>query len=221
MLPAVPPALLTTGRYLAFGLIALPLAFISDRFVFPGKGLLGSIILVPMILPPFVGAIGIKQIFGQYGALNALIVGAGLPMDDVRGFTAWLKVRPGEVNFGSSGDGSTGHLAGELLRVEAGLKVLHVPYKGESPAFTDLVGGQTAYMFSAALGVAAHIASGKLRLLAVPGKTRSPIFPACPPSCARYAPGHGHGLHPAFTCGGSISPNPPIRACFCSDRAQA
>ena len=59
-------------------LIALPLAFISDRFVFPGKGLLGSIILVPMILPPFVGAIGIKQIFGQYGALNALIVGAGL-----------------------------------------------------------------------------------------------------------------------------------------------
>jgi iron(III) transport system permease protein len=59
-------------------LIALPLAFISDRFVFPAKGLLGSIILVPMILPPFVGAIGIKQIFGQYGALNALIVASGL-----------------------------------------------------------------------------------------------------------------------------------------------
>jgi iron(III) transport system permease protein len=59
-------------------LIALPLAFATDRFVFPGKGFLGSIILVPMILPPFVGAIGIKQILGQYGALNALLIDVGL-----------------------------------------------------------------------------------------------------------------------------------------------
>lgn len=59
-------------------LIALPLAFISDRFIFPAKGLLGSLILIPMILPPFVGAIGIKQIFGQYGALNSLIINLGI-----------------------------------------------------------------------------------------------------------------------------------------------
>ncbi len=62
-------------------LIALPLAIVSDRYLFPGKGLLGSLVLIPMILPPFVGAIGIKQIFGQYGALNALLhqVGALAP----------------------------------------------------------------------------------------------------------------------------------------------
>ncbi|MBL9190554.1 MAG: iron ABC transporter permease [Opitutaceae bacterium] len=59
-------------------LIALPLAVVSDRFLFPGKALLGSVVLVPMILPPFVGAIGIKQIFGQYGALNALLHHMGL-----------------------------------------------------------------------------------------------------------------------------------------------
>jgi iron(III) transport system permease protein len=59
-------------------LIALPLAFVSDRFNFPAKGILGSLILVPMILPPFVGAIGIKQILGQYGALNSLIISLGL-----------------------------------------------------------------------------------------------------------------------------------------------
>jgi iron(III) transport system permease protein len=59
-------------------LIALPLAFITDRFVFPAKGFLSSIILVPMILPPFVGAIGIKQILGQYGALNSLLIDIGL-----------------------------------------------------------------------------------------------------------------------------------------------
>lgn len=65
----------TTG--LAF-LIALPLAFIGDRFLFPGKSLLGSLVLIPMILPPFVGAIGIKQIFGQYGAFNTLLIELGL-----------------------------------------------------------------------------------------------------------------------------------------------
>ena len=59
-------------------LIALPLAFVSDRFLFPGKTFLSSLILIPMILPPFVGAIGIKQIFGQYGALNALLIELGL-----------------------------------------------------------------------------------------------------------------------------------------------
>jgi len=58
-------------------LIALPLAFLSDRFLFPGKALLGSLVLIPMILPPFVGAIGIRQIFGQYGALNALLIHLG------------------------------------------------------------------------------------------------------------------------------------------------
>ncbi|MFA5057664.1 MAG: ABC transporter permease subunit, partial [Opitutaceae bacterium] len=59
-------------------LLALPLAFIADRYRFPAKGLLGSLILIPMILPPFVGAIGIKQIFGQYGAFNALIIALDL-----------------------------------------------------------------------------------------------------------------------------------------------
>jgi iron(III) transport system permease protein len=73
-------------------LIALPLAFISDRFRFPGKALLGSIVLIPMILPPFVGAIGIKQIFGQYGALNAFLIDLGLRPE---GWTHdWFAVSP-------------------------------------------------------------------------------------------------------------------------------
>ncbi|MEO7599504.1 MAG: ABC transporter permease subunit, partial [Opitutus sp.] len=59
-------------------LIAVPLAFISDRFLFPAKGLLSSVVLIPMILPPFVGAIGIKQIFGQYGAFNSLLIALDL-----------------------------------------------------------------------------------------------------------------------------------------------
>ncbi len=66
-----------TATSIAFA-IALPLAFISDRYLFPGKNFLSSLVLVPMILPPFVGAIGIKQIFGQYGAVNALLVALGI-----------------------------------------------------------------------------------------------------------------------------------------------
>ncbi|HTO03930.1 MAG TPA: ABC transporter permease subunit [Opitutus sp.] len=62
-------------------LIAVPLAFVSDRFVFPAKGLLRSVVLIPMILPPFVGAIGIKQIFGQYGAFNSLLIALNLRPD--------------------------------------------------------------------------------------------------------------------------------------------
>ncbi|HYD85453.1 MAG TPA: ABC transporter permease subunit, partial [Opitutus sp.] len=62
-------------------LLALPLAFVSDRFLYPGKSLLGSLILIPMILPPFVGAIGIKQIFGQYGAFNSLLIALNLRPD--------------------------------------------------------------------------------------------------------------------------------------------
>lgn len=69
--------LATATTSLALG-IALPLAFVSDRFVFPGKSLLNSLVLVPMILPPFVGAIGIKQIFGQYGAFNSLVIALGI-----------------------------------------------------------------------------------------------------------------------------------------------
>src|SRR5690606_21083325 len=81
--------LATTG--IAFA-IALPLAFISDRFEFPGKAALASVVLVPMILPPFVGAIGIKQIFGQYGALNALLIDIGLKPE---GWTFdWFAVAP-------------------------------------------------------------------------------------------------------------------------------
>ncbi len=109
-----------------------------------------------------------------------LVVNPALPVRTVKDLVALGKARPGELVYASAGIGNLTHLAGELLRVEAGLKVLHVPYKGETPAFTDLVGGQTAYMFSAALGVAAHITSGKLRLLATCGETRASAFPNVP-----------------------------------------
>ena len=109
-----------------------------------------------------------------------LVANPALPVRSVKDLVALAKSRPGEIVYASAGIGNLTHLAGELLRVEAGIKVLHVPYKGETPAFTDLVGGQTAYMFSAALGVSSHISAGKLRLLATCGEKRAPAFPNAP-----------------------------------------
>src|SRR5512134_377737 len=73
-----------------------------------------------------------------------LMVGAGLPMDDARGLIAWLKVRPGEINFGSSGDGSTGHLAGELFRRMAGVNIVHVSHNSGVSALNGLATGQVS-----------------------------------------------------------------------------
>ena len=109
-----------------------------------------------------------------------LVINPALPVRSVKDLVVLGKSRPGELAYASAGIGNLTHLAGELLRVEAGLKVVHVPYKGETPAFTDLMGGQTAYMFSAALGVAPHVAAGKLRMLATCGETRAGAFPAVP-----------------------------------------
>lgn len=109
-----------------------------------------------------------------------LVANPALPVHTVRELVSLGRARPGDLVYASAGIGNLTHLAGELLRVEAGIKVLHVPYKGESPAFTDLIGGQAAYMFSAALGVASHINSGKLRLLATCGETRATAFPNAP-----------------------------------------
>jgi len=78
-----------------------------------------------------------------------LMVNAGLPMDDTRGLAAWLKVRPGEINFGSSGDGSTGHLAGELFRRMAGVSVVHVTYSSGVNALNGLATRQVSFMFAA------------------------------------------------------------------------
>jgi tripartite-type tricarboxylate transporter receptor subunit TctC len=133
-----------------------------------------------------------------------LVTNPALPARTVKELVALGKSRPGELAYASAGIGNLTHLAGELLRVEAGLKVLHVPYKGETPAFTDLMGGQTAYMFSAALGVASHIATGKLRLLATCGEKRASAFPKVPTMVESGLPkvvvtGWGGWLAPAGT----------------------
>jgi tripartite-type tricarboxylate transporter receptor subunit TctC len=90
------------------------------------------------------------------------------------------KARPGEINYGSFGIGNMTHLMGELLQLAAGIKMTHVPYRGQTPAMTDVLGGQIPLAFTTTAGVTDLVASGKLNLLATFGKERDEQFPDTP-----------------------------------------
>jgi tripartite-type tricarboxylate transporter receptor subunit TctC len=93
---------------------------------------------------------------------------------------AYARTKPGGLNFGSSGSGAASHLAAELFNVMAGLKMVHVPYKGVGQAVADLLGGQVQVMFAPSPPVTPHIQAGTLRALAVSGAARSPTEPDLP-----------------------------------------
>jgi len=109
-----------------------------------------------------------------------LIVNPSLPVKSVKELVELGKRRPGDLIYGSFGIGNQTHLASELFKAEAGIQALHVPYKGETPALTELLGGQSTFMFTPGQGVAAHIKAGRLRLLASCGETRAKAFPDVP-----------------------------------------
>lgn len=91
-----------------------------------------------------------------------LVAHPSVPAKDLRAFVALLKGSPGKYNFGSSGKGTTLHMAAELFNTMAGVSAVHVPYKGEAPAMTDLLGGQVHYMVNQASSVVSHVRSGRL-----------------------------------------------------------
>ena len=111
---------------------------------------------------------------------NVLVVHPSLRAATVRELIALAKARPGEINFASSGHGTPAHLAGELFNSMAGVKMVHVPYKGAAPALTDLLGGQVQLMFSTMPPALPHVKDGKLRALAVTSSKRSPATPELP-----------------------------------------
>jgi tripartite-type tricarboxylate transporter receptor subunit TctC len=95
-------------------------------------------------------------------------------------FLAYAKSKPGEINYGSGGLGSAGHLPMEVLQASAGIRLTHVPYKGSGPAITDLMAGQIQAMLLTIPAVLAYIQSGKLRAIATSGQKRSPALPQVP-----------------------------------------
>jgi tripartite-type tricarboxylate transporter receptor subunit TctC len=114
------------------------------------------------------------------GTPNVLVVNASLPINDLKSFIDYLKKNPGKASYGSAGTGSLTQLVMELFKQQSGTFILHVPYRGIAPAFTDLLGGQTQAMFPGLAAALPHIRSGRVRPLAVTGAARHPTVKDVP-----------------------------------------
>ena len=121
-------------------------------------------------------------------APNVLVVHPSVPARSVRGLIDLAKKRPGELNYASNGSGTLSHLTGELFKLQTGINLVHIPYKGGPPAVIDLVAGQVSVLFSALPTVFAQVRAGRLRMIAVTGDKRiAPIIEV--PTVAETVPG--------------------------------
>jgi tripartite-type tricarboxylate transporter receptor subunit TctC len=121
---------------------------------------------------------------------NVWIVHPSLPVRNIRELIALAKSRPGQIDFASSGTGGSQHLAGELLNVMAGIKLVHIPYKGSPPALIDVLGGRVPLMSSTLAPAMPHARNGKVRALAVTGAKRSSAAPDIPTVAESGLPGY-------------------------------
>ena len=122
-------------------------------------------------------------------APQIIVVRESLPVKTLAELIAYAKANPGKLNYASSGNGSLQHVTGAMLDQQGGIKMVHVPYKGTGPALQDLLGGQVDLTFGTAPPFMPHIASGKLRVLAVTGKERLPSLPDAPTTAEAGYPG--------------------------------
>ena len=144
------------------------------------------------------GTIGIHAAYGIYHKLsydpakdlqpvilladlpNILVVHPSVPVRNAKDFIALARARPGELNFGTAGAGSSTHMIAELFNVVAGTKLQHVPYKGSAPAMADLLGGQIHLMFENLPVAIQHVRSGRIRAIGMTSRTRSQSMPEVP-----------------------------------------
>src|SRR3979490_2605812 len=119
----------------------------------------------------------------------AILLHPSVPAKTVPEFIAYAKANPGKVNMASAGTGSAPHMAGELFNVMAGVNMLHVPYRGQGPALTDLLGGQVQVLFATTPGTVDYVKTGKLRALAVTTASRAEVL-ADLPTVGDFVPGY-------------------------------
>lgn len=119
-----------------------------------------------------------------------MVVPAGLPVANLRGFIEYARARPGQLAYASSGVGNPPHLAAELLRAMTGLEMTHVPYAGDTPAFVDIIAGRVAMYFGSVAPALPHRESGRLKALAVSGPSRARAAPDVPTVAEAGLPGY-------------------------------
>lgn len=135
---------------------------------------------------PLPGLVPVAQVV-EYA--NVLLVNPALPAKTLAEFVAYAKARPGEVNYGSSGVGSSNHLSAALLGSLTGTTLTHVPYKGNAPAMADVMGGQINFLFDIVNTAVPQVQAGKVRALAVTSRTRNDALPDVPTAIEAGVPG--------------------------------
>ena len=110
----------------------------------------------------------------------ALLVNPQLPVHSLKEFLEYTRIRPGQINYGSAGNGGISHLVPEMFKTATGLFMVHIPYRGSAPAFTDLMAGQVQFMAESVPQAANYHRQGKVRVLAVTSRDRSPALPDIP-----------------------------------------
>src|SRR3954471_23440658 len=128
-------------------------------------------------------------------APNSLVVHPSFPANTIGELIAYAKANPGKVNFGSAGAGTVSHITGEYFAASAGIKLVHIPYKGTGPALTDLLGGHIPMAFAPIPASHPNVSAGKLRALAVTGTTRSSLLPDVPTISESVLPGFDASLY--------------------------
>jgi tripartite-type tricarboxylate transporter receptor subunit TctC len=130
-------------------------------------------------------------LIGQFlSTYNMLAVTVSLPVKSVKELIDYARKNPGKLLNASGGNGTTGHLGGELFKIMTGTQIVHVPYKGSPQGISDLIGGQVQLMFDNLTSISPHVKSGKVRGLGVSNLKRSPVFPDIPTIAEAGVPGY-------------------------------
>jgi tripartite-type tricarboxylate transporter receptor subunit TctC len=137
---------------------------------------------------------------------NVLIVNPSVPAKDVKEFIALAKEKPGSLNFGSAGNGSSTHMIAELFKLKAGVNLTHVPYRGSAPALNDLIAGQIQVMLENLPTALPFIQAGSVRALGVTSATRSPSLPNVPTIAEAGVPGYEATAWFTIAVAGSVPP---------------
>ena len=153
----------------------------ADGYTLP-RGHIGTLAVNPSLYPklPYNPVKDFAPVAWVARVPNVLVVNPAVPAKTVKELVAYAQSKPGQLSYGSGGNGSATNLATEYFKMQAGIAVVHIPYRGTAPAVTDLIGGQIQMLFAGAPALIGHIKSGQLRALAVFSPKRLEAMPDLP-----------------------------------------
>src|SRR4029079_1604957 len=152
----------------------------SDGYTLLMGGASNAINMSFLAKPPYDTVRDLEPVILCLKGANVLSIHPSLPAKNLKELIALARAQPGQLNYASSGLGSSNHMAGELLKLMAKINIEHIPYKGNNPALTDTIGGHVHMLFTGVPSLLPHVQSGRLRAIAISTLKRAPAMPQVP-----------------------------------------